>query len=196
MFPTFQHFHLSMFPFFYMLENLFHCLFPVEKSECYFSETEWEIIWKCLQGLFQREKSFAGRRKQIFFQYPSCISKTESWSWNVWSTNVCSYFFLLPILLNKFDSDFGINVQIVVTGLIWNRLNLNLTLYNVPPMVFSWDFDIWSLVVFAEPSLSVCDLNSRSFNIDWWTNIVIKNTQTDCACNLLIEWARSLHDVT
>ena len=194
MFPTFQHFHLSMFPFFYMLENLFHCLFPVEKSECYFSETEWEIIWKCLQGLFQREKSFAGRRKRIFFQYPSCISKTESWSEHLKQKRLQQIFF--RILLNKFDSDLVINVQIVVSRLIWNRLNLNLTLSNVPPMVFSWDFDFWSLLVFAEPSLSVCDFNSRRFNIDWWTNIVIKNTQTDCACNLLIEWARSLHDVT
>ena len=139
-------------------------------------------------------KSFAGRRKRIFFQYPSCISKTESWSEHLKQKRLQQIFF--RILLNKFDSDLVINVQIVVSRLIWNRLNLNLTLSNVPPMVFSWDFDFWSLLVFAEPSLSVCDFNSRRFNIDWWTNIVIKNTQTDCACNLLIEWARSLHDVT
>ena len=194
MFPTFQHFHLSMFPFFYMLENLFHCLFPVEKSECYFSETEWEIIWKCLQGLFQRENLSLDVGSEFFFQYPSCISKTESWSEHLKQKRLQQIFF--RILLNKFDSDLVINVQIVVSRLIWNRLNLNLTLSNVPPMVFSWDFDFWSLLVFAEPSLSVCDFNSRRFNIDWWTNIVIKNTQTDCACNLLIEWARSLHDVT
>ena len=115
----FQHFSIFIFqcfPSFICWKIFFTVYFQSKKANVISARLNEKLFGNAFKVYFNGKNLSLDVGSEFFFQYPSCISKTESWSEHLKQKRLQQIFF--RILLNKFDSDLVINVQIVVSRLI------------------------------------------------------------------------------